>query len=933
MTLTVNPTFAVTDAQTICESELPYTWNNVVFNAAGTQSATLQTVNGCDSVVTMTLTVNPTFAVTDAQTICESELPYTWNNVVFNAAGTQNATLQTVNGCDSVVTMTLTVNPTFAVTDAQTICESELPYTWNNVVFNAAGTQNATLQTVNGCDSVVTMTLTVNPTYAVTDAQTICESELPYTWNNVVFNAAGTQNATLQTVNGCDSVVTMTLTVNPTYAVTDAQTICESELPYTWNNVVFNAAGTQSATLQTVNGCDSVVTMTLTVNPTYAVTDAQTICESELPYTWNNVVFDAAGTQSATLQTVNGCDSVVTMTLTVNPTFAVTDAQTICQSELPYTWNGVVFNAAGTQNVTLEAANGCDSVVTMTLSVNPTYTVTDVRSICPSELPYTWNDLVFNSAGSQNVTLQTVNGCDSTVIMILTVNQTHVTTDSRTICENELPYTWNGVTFNAAGMNSATLQDVNGCDSTVIMTLLVNPAYAVTETMSICESELPYTWNGVTFTAAGTQILNLQTVNGCDSIVTMTLTTLPTYSVTDIKSVCPSELPYTWNEVIFNTAGTQTVTLQTVNGCDSVVTMLLTVNQTHVTTDSQTICESELPYEWNGITFNAAGVNTATLQDANGCDSTVIMTLLVNPAYSVNVSMSICESELPYTWNGVVFNTADTHTLNLQTVNGCDSVITMTLTTLPTYAVTDNQTICESELPYTWNGITFTESGTQTVTLQTTNGCDSVVTMVLTVNNSVTEMVEVTACDSYEWNGTSYTESGDYTQTFTAANGCDSVVTLHLIINESVTVEYYLTINESDLPYTYGDTTFEPGSVETGDYTFYLTTEAGCDSIIILHLTVLTGIDDHSMSATVKVFPNPTTDNINLQLSMDNEPSGIVEIQVYDIYGKRLEMLEIPHETPMLTKQIDMSRYASGVYFIKLVTNDNVLAVKKVVKK
>ncbi len=933
MHLTINSTYTVTDSKSICESELPIIWNGVEFTQAGTQTVTLPSTSGCDSVVTMTLTVNPTFAVTDAQTICESELPYTWNNVVFNAAGTQSATLQTVNGCDSVVTMTLTVNPTYAVTDAQTICESELPYQWNGITFNAAGTQNATLQTVNGCDSVVTMTLTVNPTYAVTDAQTICESELPYTWNNVVFNAAGTQNATLQTVNGCDSVVTMTLTVNPTYAVTDAQTICESELPYTWNNVVFNAAGTQSATLQTVNGCDSVVTMTLTVNPTYAVTDAQTICESELPYTWNNVVFDAAGTQSATLQTVNGCDSVVTMTLTVNPTFAVTDAQTICQSELPYTWNGVVFNAAGTQNVTLEAANGCDSVVTMTLSVNPTYTVTDVRSICPSELPYTWNDLVFNSAGSQNVTLQTVNGCDSTVIMILTVNQTHVTTDSRTICENELPYTWNGVTFNAAGMNSATLQDVNGCDSTVIMTLLVNPAYAVTETMSICESELPYTWNGVTFTAAGTQILNLQTVNGCDSIVTMTLTTLPTYSVTDIKSVCPSELPYTWNEVIFNTAGTQTVTLQTVNGCDSVVTMLLTVNQTHVTTDSQTICESELPYEWNGITFNAAGVNTATLQDANGCDSTVIMTLLVNPAYSVNVSMSICESELPYTWNGVVFNTADTHTLNLQTVNGCDSVITMTLTTLPTYAVTDNQTICESELPYTWNGITFTESGTQTVTLQTTNGCDSVVTMVLTVNNSVTEMVEVTACDSYEWNGTSYTESGDYTQTFTAANGCDSVVTLHLIINESVTVEYYLTINESDLPYTYGDTTFEPGSVETGDYTFYLTTEAGCDSIIILHLTVLTGIDDHSMSATVKVFPNPTTDNINLQLSMDNEPSGIVEIQVYDIYGKRLEMLEIPHETPMLTKQIDMSRYASGVYFIKLVTNDNVLAVKKVVKK
>ena len=47
----------------------------------------------------------------------------------------------------------------------------------------------------------------------------------------------------------------MTLTVNPTYNVTDAKTICASELPYTWNGVEFTAAGTQSATLTTVNNC------------------------------------------------------------------------------------------------------------------------------------------------------------------------------------------------------------------------------------------------------------------------------------------------------------------------------------------------------------------------------------------------------------------------------------------------------------------------------------------------------------------------------------------------------------------------------------------------------------------------------------------------------------------------------------------------------
>ena len=56
------------------------------------------------------------------------------------------------------------------------------------------------------------------------------------------------------------------------------------------------------------------------------------------------------------------------------------------------------------------------------------------------------------------------------------------------------------------------------------------------------------------------------------------------------------------------------------------------------------------------------------------------------------------------------------------------------------------------------------------------------ITLNFTHCQPLTEHVEVTACDSYEWNNETYTESGDYQQTFVAANGCDSVVTLHLTI-------------------------------------------------------------------------------------------------------------------------------------------------------
>lgn len=323
------------------------------------------------------------------------------------------------------------------------------------------------------------------------------------------------------------------------------------------------------------------------------------------------------------------------------------------------------------------------------------------------------------------------------------------------------------------------MQTVDGCDSIITMTLYVSNVYQQAEQRTICQNELPYPWNGITFHNAGTQTVTLQTVGGCDSTVTMTLHVSNTYQQAEQRTVCQDELPYSWNGKTFNTAGTQNATLQTTGGCDSIITMTLHVSSTYQQTEQRTVCQDELPYSWNGKTFNAAGTQTVTLQTVGGCDSTITMTLHVSSTYQQSEYRTVCQNELPYVWNGATFDSAGLQSVTLQTVSGCDSLVTMTLSVSDTNFTEVYESACDS---FAWNGVAYTESGDYTKTLSNSAGCDSVVTLHLTLNHTETAEITETACNEYVWNGETYTESGNYIQTFTNEAGCDSSLTLHLTV-------------------------------------------------------------------------------------------------------------------------------------------------------
>lgn len=93
-------------------------------------------------------------------------------------------------------------------------------------------------------------------------------------------------------------------------------------------------------------------------------------------------------------------------------------------------------------------------------------------------------------------------------------------------------------------------------------------------------------------------------------------------------------------------------------------------------------------------------------------------------------------------------------------------------------------------------------------------------------------------------------------------------------------------------------------------------------------------IDDHigDENGAFTLYPNPTSGIVTLQLSPETCPLN-PEIQVFDVYGRMLAVVETRQGTSLQTIQIDLSHYSPGIYFVKLVSANNVIGVQKVVRR
>ncbi len=416
-------------------------------------------------------------------------------------------------------------------------------------------------------------------------------------------------------------IATLILTVNSIVTSTTNTTICSNQLPYNWNGKTYTAAGIYSDTLTSASGCDSVNILVLTVSPILTSTTNTTICSNQLPYNWNGKTYNIAGTYNDTLSSSTGCDSIATLVLTVNPIITSTANVAICSNQLPFTWNGKTYSIAGTYNDTLINVAGCDSIATLVLTVDSIVTSITNTTICSNQLPYSWNGKVYAESGSYKDTLISVSGCDSIATLVLTVSPIIISTTTITICPNQLPYIWNGYSYNIGGIYIDTLRSATGCDSIPTLILKVSPVLTSLSNITICFNQLPYNWNGKTYNIAGTYTDTLSSAAGCDSIATIILTVSPILTSTANITICSNQLPYSWNSKSYISAGTYNDTLISAAGCDSIATLVLTVSSTLTSTSNTTICFNQLPYRWNGNAYTSAGTYVDSLTSAAGCDS------------------------------------------------------------------------------------------------------------------------------------------------------------------------------------------------------------------------------------------------------------------------------------------------------------------------
>jgi gliding motility-associated-like protein len=256
-----------------------------------------------------------------------------------------------------------------------------------------------------------------------------------------------------------------------------------------------------------------------------------------------------------------------------------------------------------------------------------------------------------------------------------------------------------------------------------------------------------------------------------------------------------------------------------------------------------------------------------------------------NTSSSLNVKS--CGS---YELNCKVYTSSGVYKQVLSNATGCDSTITINLTIDASPGSSVNASACSV---FNWRGKAYKTSGIFKDTVKNSTGCDSVLTLQLIIKPTSSSNISATICPGQNFRG--FTKAGRYADTLVAANGCDSIVSIQLTVNPVTAIDLgpdqTLCPGDSIMlrPGLYSNYLWQDGSTsdkqlvtQTGLYTVNVSGPCG---IARDDIRITTGICS-------TYFPSAFTPNQDGRNDVFNMLGGgsLAEYQlmVYDRWGKKI---------------------------------------------
>jgi hypothetical protein len=229
-------------------------------------------------------------------------------------------------------------------------------------------------------------------------------------------------------------------------------------------------------------------------------------------------------------------------------------------------------------------------------------------------------------------------------------------------------------------------------------------------------------------------------------------------------------------------------------------------------------------------------------------------------------------------------------------------------------------------------------------------GCDSTITLNLTITQQSISTLTQTACSSYTLNGQTYSASGSYTQVRTNVAGCDSTITLNLTINQNPTASatstpvsvigasdgsINLSVSGGSAPYAYswsnGSISEDLNGLSAGTYTVTVTDANNCS--FVLSETVANpplSIIMEGNLITANLFPNPADTKVSLYVNL-NVVSNEVILNIYNPLGIKIAS-KTYQNSKEISDEIDIAEFPVGMYIFEINTSGQKI-IKKLVKK